>query len=123
MPDLTVLYDADCGVCRLTILALERLDWRGRLRPLPLQAYGQERPTRDELLATLHVGDPAGGWARGGDAALRIAAVVPVLRPLAILGALPGARRVADAAYRLVAEHRHTISRVLRLDACAQRLR
>ena len=80
-------------------------------------------PSRDDLLATLHVRDQAGGWTRGGDAALRIAAAVPILAPLAVLGRVPGAPRVADAAYRLVARNRGPLSRLLRLDACAPELR
>jgi predicted DCC family thiol-disulfide oxidoreductase YuxK len=118
-PELTVLYDADCGVCRLTIQALQRLDARGTLDPVPLQSFTAEHPTRDELLGTLHVRDRAGRWSRGGEAALRIAAVIPVLVPLAVVGRLPGAGRVADAAYGLVAHNRGTLGRLLRLDRCA----
>jgi hypothetical protein len=49
---------------------------------------------------------------------LRIAAEIPALVPLAVVGALPGVRRLVDAGYRLVADHRGPISRVLRLDRC-----
>ena len=123
MPTLTILYDADCGVCRLTILALKRLDWLDRLRPAPLQAFEDDHPTRDELAATLHVRDRSGRWARGGDAARRIAEAVPVLMPLGVAGHLPGMRRVMDAAYRSVANHRGAISRVLGLETCVPGLR
>jgi predicted DCC family thiol-disulfide oxidoreductase YuxK len=120
---LTLFYDADCGVCRLTVLALLRLDRRHRLAAVPLQAYDDAEPTRRELEAELHVRDGAGRWSRGGDAALRIAGAVPVLVPLAIIGRLPGMRRVARAAYRLVAEHRPAISRAFGLESSADRLR
>jgi predicted DCC family thiol-disulfide oxidoreductase YuxK len=105
------------------IQALQRLDARGRLDPVPLQSFTGDRPTRDELLGTLHVRDRAGRWSRGGEAALRIAGVVPVLVPLAILGKLPGAGRVADGAYGLIARNRGTIGRLMRLDRCVPGLR
>jgi predicted DCC family thiol-disulfide oxidoreductase YuxK len=114
-PALTVFYDADCGVCRLTSLTLARLDWRRRLAFVPLQAYPDALPSRAELARELHVRDAAGCWSRGGSAALRIAGAVPVLVPLALVGGLPGMRTVVDAAYGLVADHRPTISRALRL--------
>ena len=121
---LTVLYDADCGVCRLTIAALGRLDWWRHLDFAPLQTYEVEpEPSREELLAALHARDASGRWFRGGAAALRIASAVPVLVPLAIVGRLPGMGRLADRAYRLVADHRHVVSRLLDLDRCALDLR
>jgi predicted DCC family thiol-disulfide oxidoreductase YuxK len=124
---LTVLYDADCGVCRLTVLALRRLDWGRRLDLVPLQSFAAEPaaegPSHEDLLSALHVRDASGRWATGGAAALRVARVIPVLAPLAIAGRLPGMGRVAERAYRLVADHRHAISRVLDLDRCALELR
>jgi predicted DCC family thiol-disulfide oxidoreductase YuxK len=121
---LTVLYDADCGFCRLTARALMRLDWWRRLDLVPLQSFAAEPgPTRAELLEALHVRDAAGRWSRGGAAALRIAAAIPLLRPLAIAGRLPGMTRVAERAYRFVAGHRTAISRLLDLDRSALDLR
>jgi predicted DCC family thiol-disulfide oxidoreductase YuxK len=118
---LTVLYDADCGVCRHTARTLRALDARGRLRFTPLQAFvaaSAADPDREALLARLHVRDARGRWYSGGRAARRIAEVIPALLPLALVARLPGAERVADAAYELVARNRHALSRWLRLDAC-----
>lgn len=115
-PTLTVLYDADCGVCRLTMRALKRLDWRRRLEVVPLQRFipsADGDPTRRELRSALHVRDEDGGWERGGTAALRIASVIPVLAPLAIVGHAPGMPGIVDKAYVLVARNRRLISRVL----------
>jgi predicted DCC family thiol-disulfide oxidoreductase YuxK len=70
------------------------------------------------LLATLHVRGADGRWSVGGDAAIRIAAAVPLLAPLAIVARLPGARRAIDAAYRVTAAHRGQLSRLLGLDRC-----
>lgn len=112
---LTVFYDAECGVCRLTSLALARLDWRRRLRFVPLQAYTEAEPTRADLTRELHVRDATARWSRGGGAAIRIARELPLLVPLALLGSLPGVRGIVDAAYRLVAGNRHHIGRLLRI--------
>jgi predicted DCC family thiol-disulfide oxidoreductase YuxK len=124
---LTVLYDADCGVCRLTARALDRLDWRRRLDLVPLQSFAfappASGPTRADLQSALHVRDAEGAWTAGGAAALRIAEAVPVLAPLALAARLPGGAWLAERAYGLVATHRHTISRVLDLDRCALDLR
>lgn len=115
---LTVLYDAECGVCRLTVRALRTLDWRGRLAFMPLQRFTGSAPgdpTRRRLLWALHVRDGRGRWYRAGDAMLRIASELPVLVPLSIIGRLPGMSRPVEVAYRLVADNRHVISRLLRI--------
>ena len=112
---LTVLYDAECGVCRLTVRAFARLDWLRHLAFTPLQRFEGARPTRRRLLWALHVRDGGGRWYRGGEAMLRIASVVPVLWPLSVVGRLPGMSGPVERAYRLVADNRHFISRVLRI--------
>lgn len=118
---LTVLYDADCGVCRHTARTLRTLDTGGRLRFTPLQGFvaaSAADPDRQALLARLHVRDARGRWYSGGRAARRIAEVIPALLPLGLVARLPGAGRVTDAAYDLVARNRQSLSRWLRLDAC-----
>jgi predicted DCC family thiol-disulfide oxidoreductase YuxK len=123
---LTVLYDADCGICRHTARTLRALDRDRQLRLAPLQDYAPRRaddPSIPDLLARLHVHDDRGTWASGGAAFLRVAAQLPLLRPLAIAGRLPGAGMVVEAAYDLVAGHRQQISRWLDLDHCQHRPR
>jgi predicted DCC family thiol-disulfide oxidoreductase YuxK len=113
---LTVLYDADCGVCRLTVRALRSLDWGRRLSFMPLQRFEATAagdPTQAQLLRALHVRDDGGRWQRAGDAMLRIAGMIPVLVPLALVGRLPGMSGPVEAAYRLVADNRNRISRIL----------
>jgi predicted DCC family thiol-disulfide oxidoreductase YuxK len=58
-----------------------------------------------------------GRWFSGGEAWLHIADVVPALRPLGLIGRLPLARPVVDVAYRLIADNRHRISRLMGDDA------
>jgi predicted DCC family thiol-disulfide oxidoreductase YuxK len=113
---LTVIYDDDCPVCRLTIRALRILDWRRRLEFTALQRFQPQSPgdpSRRELIRALHVRDGHGRWHSGGDAALRIAGVVPALVPLSLVGRLPGLHGTVEAAYRLVADNRHAIGRLL----------
>jgi predicted DCC family thiol-disulfide oxidoreductase YuxK len=118
---LTILYDADCGVCRHTARTLRTLDWRERLHFAALQGFvptAAGDPAGAELEAALHVRDERGTWHAGGEAALEIARVVPALAPLALVGRLPGMGRVADVAYEAVAANRHAISGWLGLDRC-----
>ena len=105
-------------MCRLTVRALRTLDWRRRLAFVPLQRFTRSAPgdpTRRRLLWALHVRDGRGRWYRAGDAMIRIASELPVLVPLSIVGGLPGMSGPVERAYRLVADHRHLISRVLRI--------
>ena len=118
---LTVLYDADCGVCRHTARTLRVLDRDRKLRFTPLQDFTPRSagdPTPAELAGALHVRTERGAWHAGGDAALKIARVIPTLTPLALVGRLPGMGRVAEAVYQLVARNRHAISRWLGVERC-----
>ena len=121
---LVVLYDADCGFCSWCATALDRLDGRHRLRLLPLQraaTYLDDAPPQATLLDQIHVRDEAGRWHRGGTALLRVAGVVPILRPLAVAGRIPPVRWVFEAWYRVVARNRHRLGRLLGLDGCTYR--
>ena len=118
---LTVLYDADCGFCNRTALVLRRLDRRRRLRLVPLQAPASRlpaAPSQEQMLASMHVVDAEGRWAAGGEAFLRIAGLVPVLLPLALVGRLPLLRSLVQPLYELVAANRHRLSRLLGDVAC-----
>jgi len=75
-------------------------------------------PSKEQLLATMHVVDADGRSAAGGEAFLRIAGLVPVLRPLALVGRLPVLRLLVQPAYELVAANRHRLSRLLGDVAC-----
>ena len=121
---LVVLFDADCGFCSWCATALDRLDWHHRLRFLPLQSAATElddAPPEEALLVRIHVRDEARGWERGGAAALRIASVVPVLRPLAVAGRLPLMGYAVEAWYRVLSRNRHRLGRLLGLDGCTYR--
>jgi predicted DCC family thiol-disulfide oxidoreductase YuxK len=120
-PRLQVFYDADCGFCTRSAGLLRRIDRRGRLELIPLQEAGvavPDAPPGDRLLDKMHVRD-GGRWSVGGAAWLRIAEVVPTLRPLAILARLPFVHPFVEPVYRVIARNRHRISRLLGDDACS----
>jgi predicted DCC family thiol-disulfide oxidoreductase YuxK len=117
---LTVLYDADCGWCSAVARRLRRLDRGSRLRFVPLQAAERSPDAgvamlarRRDLAATLHVVDASGAWTSGGAAVLWILESLPPLRPLARLARLPIVGRLIEPAYRVVADHRGRLSRLL----------
>jgi predicted DCC family thiol-disulfide oxidoreductase YuxK len=115
---LTVLYDADCGVCRETARQLRRWDHEGRLEFMPLALAGTcGRPLLERLAADGHLGEAlavvdetTGRVASGGHAALAILDALPggwLLRPWA---ALPPTAAAADVVYRVAARHRDRVA-------------
>ena len=119
---LFVLYDADCGLCSRTAQVLRLLDGHGRLRILPLQLaaaeLGAAAPSVAAMTASLHAGVPGRGWSTGGEAALRIADAIPLLRSLALVGSLPLLNRLVEPGYVLLASNRDRIGRFLGAERC-----
>lgn len=117
--ELTVLYDADCGVCSHTARMLVRADRRDRLRLVSIQsAHLPDMPPRADLMAMLHACDENGRWFRGAAATVEIARRIPIAWPLTVYAKLPLAMPILDLMYRAFAENRHRISRMLGLKAC-----
>jgi predicted DCC family thiol-disulfide oxidoreductase YuxK len=112
-PRWVVLYDGDCGFCKLTLSGVLRWDRAARLRPIALQ-----RPEAGDLLADLspeermrswHLISPSGTRHSAGEA-------LPPLLRLLPGGALPAkgfarAQGPTNRGYRWVAEHRSQLSR------------
>jgi predicted DCC family thiol-disulfide oxidoreductase YuxK len=120
--DLTMLYDRDCGVCTHVARVLARLDSRGRLQLVSLQAAERpDLPPRAELLALLHVVDASGHYSVGGAAIVEIARRIPLLWPISVTAKLPLAMALLDLFARTVANHRRGISRLLGLQTCQVR--
>lgn len=119
MGELTVLYDADCGVCSHTARMLVKADRRGRLRLIAIQsALLPDIPPRAALMEMLHARDDGGRWFKGAAASVEIARRIPIAWPLTVYAKLPLAMPVLDFVYRAFAAHRRTISRMLGLKAC-----
>ncbi len=113
-----LLYDGTCGFCAESVQLVLRHDRRRTLRFAALQGrFGAETRARHPELAEVDSVvwvDPADG-ARAervftrSDAALRVAAYLGGWFHLArVMAVLP--RPVRDAAYDLVARHRHRLS-------------
>jgi predicted DCC family thiol-disulfide oxidoreductase YuxK len=125
-PDLDVFYDADCGFCTRTALMLRRLDRAHRLRLVELQRATEiaaDAPSEDQLLGEMHARDSAGRWFMGGAAWLRIAHVVPLMKPLAFVAELPLIRSLVEPTYAVIARNRHRISRLMGDGDCSLRSR
>jgi predicted DCC family thiol-disulfide oxidoreductase YuxK len=119
MSRLTVLYDADCGVCSHTARLLVNADKRFRLSLVSIQSAAlADMPPRQELMEMLHARDDDGRWFSGAAAGVEIARRIPIAWPLTLYAKLPLAMPVLDFLYRTVAGNRHTISRMLGLKAC-----
>ncbi len=119
MSVLTVLYDADCGVCSHTARLLVHTDKQARLRLVSIQsARLPDMPPRAELMEVLHARDESGRWFQGAAASVEIARRIPIARPLTLYAKLPFAMAILDMMYRSLAANRHAISRMLGLKAC-----
>ena len=120
--DLTVLYDADCGLCTHVARALARLDTSRRLELVSLQTADlPDMPPRTELLDALRAVDASGHWSVGAAAGVEIAKRVPLLWPLSAAAKLPFAMPILDLYYHLVADNRQSLSRLLGLNVCRVR--
>jgi predicted DCC family thiol-disulfide oxidoreductase YuxK len=121
MERATVLYDGDCGLCRWSAETLRRWDRHGRLRFAALQT-----PEAGDLLpgfsdqarfASWHVVDRP-GHVRSASAAVPIVLrLLPGGKPLAAVAArFP---RATERAYRVIADRRDLLGRLLGPEACA----
>ena len=119
-PELTVLYDGACPLCRREINVYRNLrsdttvcfaDISDGSQPLPAGT------TRQQLLARFHVQRDSGELLSGAQAFLALWAVLPGWRWLALLGRLPGLGWLMEHAYRLFLRGRPMLQRLVsRLD-------
>jgi predicted DCC family thiol-disulfide oxidoreductase YuxK len=118
--EVTVCYDGSCPLCRESVARVQELYRGRRIRWVPYQDLAASDPelakrlgSRD-LASALHVIEADGSIRSGAAAVLRIADIVPRLRPFARLGRLPIVNRLVEPMYGLVARHRHRLSRLFR---------
>jgi predicted DCC family thiol-disulfide oxidoreductase YuxK len=114
MTPVPILYDPDCGFCRVSLAVFLRWDNRGRLRPVALGSDEADSLLRgmpeEQRMASWHLALPGAVYSAGA-----------AFEPLFEL--LPGGRllarlcarfpRVCERGYRLVADHRSALGRVL----------
>ena len=108
---MPVLYDDDCGFCRVSLALVLAWDRRGRLRPVAIQSEEGQRLLaalpEAERLASAHVITPAGELRSAGAVAEPLLRALPGGRPLARLAAR--APHLTESAYRAVAGRRDRI--------------
>lgn len=112
---MPLLYDRDCGFCRVSVALVLAWDRRHRLRPVAIQSQEGKRllagMPQSERLAAAHAVLPDGGVRSGGTAA------APVLRRLP--GGAPLARlcerqpTLTSRGYEFVARRRGTLGRAI----------
>jgi predicted DCC family thiol-disulfide oxidoreductase YuxK len=124
-PKAIVIYDSDCGFCRVSLALLLSWDRRGALLPLPLGTEEADRLledlTEDERSASWHLileeGDAPGlpGATPSPTRFSAGAAIAPALSslpggriPAALFARYPPA---TERAYRWVADHRGLLGR------------
>jgi glyoxylase-like metal-dependent hydrolase (beta-lactamase superfamily II)/predicted DCC family thiol-disulfide oxidoreductase YuxK len=119
---LTAVYDGQCEVCQAAVSWIRMLDRRGAVRCVAIQdgLLTDVHPalTPGRCLAQLHVVDVAGRIDVGWQAVARVAAAIPLARPLAALDRLALTRAAAGRVYEYVARNRHQLS-TCRGGACA----
>jgi predicted DCC family thiol-disulfide oxidoreductase YuxK len=117
--DWVVLYDEDCGFCRWSLDKLLAWDRRRALQSVSIQsARGREllaEVPEDRHLDSFHLVGPDGTVRSAGAAMGPLAELLPGGRPLAaVFRTFP---RLTERAYRLVANNRNRLARLLRIDA------
>ena len=110
-----LVFDGDCGFCRLWI---ER--WRLATgdavvyEPYQSAAAGHKEIAREDFAEAVHLFEP-GRTSRGAEAVFRSLSYAPGLSLLPRIYALPGVSAPAEAAYRFVAARRPLFSRLTHL--------
>jgi predicted DCC family thiol-disulfide oxidoreductase YuxK len=112
MTQVPVLYDPDCGFCRVSLALLLRWDTHATLRPVALgtdeaNALLDGMP-EEERMASWHLVEP-GRIHSAGAAFPPVFDRLPGGRPLA--RATERLPRVSDRVYRWVADHRSLLGR------------
>lgn len=112
--DHALLYDDDCGFCKLCVRTIIGLDRDGRMRPVAIQSEEGQRLLTEvppqRRLDSFHLVTPGGSVRSAGAAAAPLASLLPG-------GDLPARafRRYpsqTEAVYRWIAGHRSTFGRL-----------
>ena len=118
-PDMTVIYDADCGVCQASVAWLRKRDHKGVFHFVGNDS--EELPqgvTREETEHTMVVLDGARKLVRA-DGVAHVLRELPRWTPVAALLRVPGLRNVANWGYDRFARNRHRVSAALGMRVCA----
>ena len=115
MTPVALLYDPDCGFCRVCVAVFLRWDRHRRLRPVALGSEGADSLVagipEEKRMASWHLAHQGRPVLSAGAAFPELFRLLPWGRPLAALTArFP---RASDWAYRQVAGHRSLLGRAL----------
>jgi predicted DCC family thiol-disulfide oxidoreductase YuxK len=117
MPELTVLYDGSCNLCRASVARLHRFDSHGRIELLDLHdpSAQQRFPQIDSEVAMrwMQAVDARGRVSSGVDAWARIGRLLPGWNLLAWLLLIPGLHWLASKTYAWIASNRYRWNRSL----------
>ena len=115
MPDLTVLFDGHCALCRMSAARVRRFDSRGRIELLdlhePLVSQRFPKIDREEAMKWMVAVDQRGSIYSGADAWARIGLLLPGWNLLAWLLLVPGIQWLATKIYAWIARNRYRWNR------------
>jgi len=120
MPDLTVLYDGSCSLCRASVARVRPFDTRRRIEFLDLHDPCAQRRfpqiDRDIAMRWMQAVDARGRVSSGVDAWARIGLLLPGWNLLAWLLLVPGIRWLGAKIYAWIARNRYRWNRSLCAD-------
>jgi len=117
MPDVTVLFDAGCNLCRGSADRVKRFDTARRIEFLDLQdpSAKQRFPQvdREEAMRSMLAIDSNGSLFSGSDAWARIGMLLPGWKLVAWILLVPGIRSMAGKFYAWIARNRYRWNRAV----------
>lgn len=120
MPDLTVLYDGSCSLCRASVARVRRFDPHQRIEFLDLHDPSAEQrfPQVDREIAMrwMQAVDRRGRVSSGAEAWARIGLRLPGWNLLAWILLVPGIRWIAAKIYSWIARNRYRWNRSICTD-------
>ena len=117
MPDLTVLYDGSCNLCRGSADRVRRVDSGHRVELLslhdPSAAERFPQIDRDQAMQWMQAVDANGRVYSGADAWARIGLLLPGWKSVAWILLIPGVRWIAARIYAWIARNRYRWNRAI----------
>jgi len=111
MPQLTVLYDGQCALCRASAARVRRFDSRSRIELIDLHessvSHRFPRVDRQEAMKWMVAVDPQGRTYKGADAWARVGLLLPGWEFVAWVLLVPGIHRLATKIYDWIARNRY----------------
>ena len=128
MPDLTILFDGHCALCRASAARVRRFDSRRRIELLDLHepSVSQRYPKidRQQAMKWMLAVDSQGRIYSGADAWARIGLLLPGWKFVAWILLVPGIHLLATNIYAWIARNRYRWNRTIcNDDSCSVHLR